>query len=1305
MQTVRKYGLYLVVLYFLACSVFSADRISVRDRINSSEYAVLEDIYNNMGGKDWGGFWLDRPDALSWFAVHIEGEEIERDPDTGDWYVSKEGNVTGLALDYFSTLLTGSLPDSIGNLSKLETLIIRSPNVTGPIPETIGQLSELTLLSLDGEFSGPLPEGIWDLTNLETLALFGPGLTGSLPEEIGSLAKLRHFTISNTKISGSIPSSIGQLTELRYLTLQISNLTGSIPATLGNLENLKSLSLSLNQLTGIIPDMFGTMKELSQISLLGNYLTGGIPPSIGGLKPDPDVYIRLDLNCLDLRTVPEIQAALPPDSTFRYEPQDRCDPPPVPDLCSTMMDVVEDRVQSNEKITVRFEVENKGEGDAEGYHVYFYLMAHPSDLFTESIYLGKVWMPPLKGGETSPIEEVQFDLPFTIKGLGLRQQPNLFFVGIHVDAENAVQETDEENNYQEYEGIGYDWVFIHGPAEIEMILFDAHHIDHDGEGFEPGDTMLVDWTLENVGYDDSEPFTLEFLLDPPIGSNLSEKYLGLVEVDGLESGGWDLGEFYVDLPLNPSDAYVPIGNGVYMVKPQVRPLWLESFEFWNPYFTGDEVYGDDIVMMGVCTDVFSQGLVVLDFYDDIKPGDQVIFEYRFKNASQYPMTEEFTIGVFLSTDPIIDPDTDMLVYTKQVKRIGPNTNVLVPAQVFNLPPATDPFWAGGALPQTYYVGMVIDLYGELTDCDRSDNITTGLGVGSFIARPFIPPTVRPTPPNGNGSVQAPFTFKPRDRVELDCTPGGRFQMERLEGKPIALMEIIVEKQSGSGTIYFTADGSPPNPDNYIYKLEIDPDDPGPYSFLMSSGDGELRATFDMTGGMTGGLLEVREGGPAKPIPAESSILPANPNSFYGASIAVSNGSLGIAPELYRTPTFTYKFGAGLYDWDGESWAKTQVSANIDSSNQNYGVSNLGNIMGLSDDFLVVGDSREKKIYIYDLGKTGWVPEVIALPELAIVTDISMSGNRFAAGIFNYNAAYEAAVVVYEWTGSEWETTVVNRVEGPSQGFGGRVSLSGDTLAVIDFNDPAGQTSHIFQLIDGVWTRTDRRSGNKTGYLTDYWIPVTTSGDVVAVGSPGNSSYPGIVHIYRRDGTSWNHSYLRPPEEDAGEGMQFGDYVVLAGNRLAVSSTESISIFEDNGTGWDRIARIEGAFTRRQFAFDGELLLIGSLRGGGGGDPTGKVYNISALGKEPPEPIPAELWPTYDIQIIGDAMQVDIHRHPGTDALRILTMISPNTHDWAQATADSTLIATDPDSGIETWRSIIPIEPDSPDTFVRVLVQE
>ena len=64
-----------------------------------------------------------------------------------------------------------------------------------------------------------------------------------------------------------------------------------------------------------------------------------------------------------------------------------------------------------------------------------------------------------------------------------------------------------------------------------------------------------------------------------------------------------------------------------------------------------------------------------------------------------------------------------------------------------------------------------------------------------------------------------------------------------------------------------------------------------------------------------------------------------------------------------------------------------------------------------------------------------------------------------------------------------------------------------------------------------------------------------------------------------------------------------------------------------------------------------------------------------------EPIPPELWPSFDIKRVGDALQIDTFRQPDTDALLVLPMASPNLDDWAQVQPAATLIETDPDTGI------------------------
>ena len=144
------------------------------------------------------------------------------------------------------------------------------------------------------------------------------------------------------------------------------------------------------------------------------------------------------------------------------------------------------------------------------------------------------------------------------------------------------------------------------------------------------------------------------------------------------------------------------------------------------------------------------------------------------------------------------------------------------------------------------------------------------------------------------------------------------------------------------------------------------------------------------------------------------------------------------------------------------------------------------------------------------------------------------------------------------------------------------------------------------------------------------------------------------------------------------------------------------VFQANGTEWDQIARFEGVLSHNKIAFDGDLILGGILQFGGSNAMTGKVFNLAEILKEP---VPPELWPTADIRRVGDALQVDTFRQPDTDALLVLPMASPNLDDCAPVQPAATLIDTDPDTGIETWRSTIPLEPDTKDTFIRVFVQE
>ncbi|KAL6334635.1 hypothetical protein AAG906_019495 [Vitis piasezkii] len=226
--------------------------------------------------------------------------------------------------------LSGIIPSSIGNASKLRTLALGNNMFTGSIPHALGSLRFLERLNLGannlkGESSiqelsfltsltnckrlrilylsfnpliGILPISIGNLsTSLQLLellqGLYLPAnkLQGSIPNDICQLRNLVELYLANNQLSGSIPACLGELAFLRHLYLGSNKLNSTIPLTLWSLNDILSLDMSSNFLVGYLPSDMGNLKVLVKIDLSRNQLSGEIPSNIGGL---------LDLTSLSL---------------------------------------------------------------------------------------------------------------------------------------------------------------------------------------------------------------------------------------------------------------------------------------------------------------------------------------------------------------------------------------------------------------------------------------------------------------------------------------------------------------------------------------------------------------------------------------------------------------------------------------------------------------------------------------------------------------------------------------------------------------------------------------------------------------------------------------------------------------------------------------------------------------------------------------------------------------------------------------------------------------------------------------------
>ncbi|OIT22954.1 PREDICTED: probable LRR receptor-like serine/threonine-protein kinase At5g45780 isoform X1 [Nicotiana attenuata] len=177
----------------------------------------------------------------------LDGWDINSvDPCT--WYMvgcSSEGFV--ISLEMASMGLSGSLSPSIGNLTRLRTLLLQNNQLSGPIPTEIGKLSELLTLDLSGN-----------------------QFDGEIPRALGRLFRLSYLRLSRNRLSGLIPKPVASLSGLSFLDLSFNNLSGPTPKILAKDYSIAGNSFLCSamptQICGGVPKPANEMSSDRKIS-------------------------------------------------------------------------------------------------------------------------------------------------------------------------------------------------------------------------------------------------------------------------------------------------------------------------------------------------------------------------------------------------------------------------------------------------------------------------------------------------------------------------------------------------------------------------------------------------------------------------------------------------------------------------------------------------------------------------------------------------------------------------------------------------------------------------------------------------------------------------------------------------------------------------------------------------------------------------------------------------------------------------------------------------------------------------------
>lgn len=168
---------------------------------------------------------------------------------------------------------------------------VRLPGVglVGPIPpKTLGRLSQLRVLSLrSNRLTGPVPSDFSNLTLLRNLYLQGNELSGEFPPGFTRLERLNRLDLSNNNFTGSIPFAVNNLTQLTGLFLENNGFSGSLPSIPS--ANLVKFNVSHNKLNGSIPK---SLDKFPESAFTGNIDLCGAPlrscnPFFPGPAPAP----------------------------------------------------------------------------------------------------------------------------------------------------------------------------------------------------------------------------------------------------------------------------------------------------------------------------------------------------------------------------------------------------------------------------------------------------------------------------------------------------------------------------------------------------------------------------------------------------------------------------------------------------------------------------------------------------------------------------------------------------------------------------------------------------------------------------------------------------------------------------------------------------------------------------------------------------------------------------------------------------------------------------------------------------------
>jgi len=145
-----------------------------------------------------------------------------------------------ISLNLNDNALTGRIPYDLHFMQSLQTLDLSYNKFSGSISNEFVFFQDLRFLHLDGnQLTGSIPfMGVFEqLTKIETISLRSNNMDGSIQSNIANLSMLRTLSIGENELTGNIPVEISNMFALESLKLDQTRLSGTISESICALKS------------------------------------------------------------------------------------------------------------------------------------------------------------------------------------------------------------------------------------------------------------------------------------------------------------------------------------------------------------------------------------------------------------------------------------------------------------------------------------------------------------------------------------------------------------------------------------------------------------------------------------------------------------------------------------------------------------------------------------------------------------------------------------------------------------------------------------------------------------------------------------------------------------------------------------------------------------------------------------------------------------------------------------------------------------------------------------------------------------